>query len=502
VRIQITDGASTAGADRGVHLIKGGIAGYLYNYENGPLIFGTNGTERMTIDNVGNVGIGTNDPIGRLHLHRENATFSQSVNLHFTDTLTGRTATDGFLIGKGTDNFANIYNNENTPMVFATNGGEKMRISAIGNVGIGISPNYKLDVNGDVYVGNNSYYLSDHTGTASSQFFGKKYITTILGGMEIENTTLGGNYSQKLHFHTHTYGGSYGRRMTINEAGNVNTTGNIIAGTYLLANGRVYSRGGGFDTWIYSDGGGMTLNMGSQSTENAPSCFRMGAYGGHTLYESNSNRNHRFFIYTGTFSGTSREWRFNEFGNAFNALNSTAWTIASDQRIKKDIIKADLKTCYDNVKNINLYRFKYIDAFDSEYQDKNKLGYIAQEVKRHFPKATYREKRRLNDKREIPDLLNIDTEQINLSLYGAVKQLIKIVEKQNKRIKTLETLLNIDDNDDVENDAGEAYERIHDENEIDIDTIEPTEPEQDRAPMGVSSPSDEGVEEIEEINVD
>ncbi len=148
----------------------------------------------------------------------------------------------------------------------------------------------------------------------------------------------------------------------------------------------------------------------------------------------------------------------------------------SDQRIKENIVKADLKTCYDNVKNINLYRFNYIDAFDNEYRDKNRLGYIAQEVKKYFPKATYREKKRLNDNREIPDLLTIDVEQINVSLYGAVKQLIKVVEKQNKRIKTLETLLNIEDNDEVENDAWEAYERINDEEECNIDDIEPSEP--------------------------
>ena len=39
--------------------------------------------------------------------------------------------------------------------------------------------------------------------------------------MEIENTTIGGNWSQKLHFHTHTFGGTFGRRMTIAENGNV-----------------------------------------------------------------------------------------------------------------------------------------------------------------------------------------------------------------------------------------------------------------------------------------
>ena len=37
--------------------------------------------------------------------------------------------------------------------------------------------------------------------------------------MEIENTTLGGSYSQKLHFRTHKFGTSHGRRLTIDEQG-------------------------------------------------------------------------------------------------------------------------------------------------------------------------------------------------------------------------------------------------------------------------------------------
>ena len=136
-----------------------------------------------------------------------------------------------------------------------------------------------------------------------------------------------------------------------------------------------------------------------------------------------------------------------------------------------------VQTCKENAfKNINLYRYNYINEFDSSSKDINKLGYIAQEVKKHFPKGVIKKKHRLIDNREIPDLLTIDVDQINLTLYGAVKQLIKVVEKQNKRIKTLETLLNIEDNDDVENDAGQPYERIYDENEINIDDIEPSEP--------------------------
>ena len=55
---------------------------------------------------------------------------------------------------------------------------------------------------------------------------------------------------------------------------------------------------------------------------------------------------------------------------------------------------------------------------------------------------------------------------------------MKVVEKQSKRIKKLEELLNIVDDDEVDNDADEPYERIVCD-EVDIDTILPSEPTPD-----------------------
>jgi hypothetical protein len=63
-----------------------------------------------------------------------------------------------------------------------------------------------------------------------------------------------------------------------------------------------------------------------------------------------------------------------------------------------------------------------------------------------------------------------------MSLFGAVKQLIKVVEKQSKHIKKLEDQLGIIDDDIVEDDADEPYVRIVCD-EVDIDTIGPSEPE-------------------------
>jgi len=58
---------------------------------------------------------------------------------------------------------------------------------------------------------------------------------TFLAGMQIENTTLGGSYSQKLNFFTHHFATSAGSRMSIDEDGNLSCVG-TITGTSFIGN--------------------------------------------------------------------------------------------------------------------------------------------------------------------------------------------------------------------------------------------------------------------------
>lgn len=118
---------------------------------------------------------------------------------------------------------------------------------------------------------------------------------------------------------------------------------------------------------------------------------------------------------------------------AFTGSGQTTWTIPSDRRIKENIVKASYETCLENVKNIELYRFNFKDNIVNT-NDLNQLGFIAQEVQSVYPKAV--EVNMIKDKNGvIPDLLSLNTTQIDYTLYGAVKELIKKVEILEQKIE-------------------------------------------------------------------
>jgi hypothetical protein len=105
-------------------------------------------TSSIDIAASGNVGIGLTSPVDILHAHGG----ALSSDLRLTNTNTGPTETDGFQLGvAGANSSTFVWNYENTPILFATNNTEQMRLAANGNLGIGTTgPTARLHTIGTV----------------------------------------------------------------------------------------------------------------------------------------------------------------------------------------------------------------------------------------------------------------------------------------------------------------------------------------------------------------
>ena len=110
--------------------------GYVVNANNNPLLFGTNGTEKLRITSDGKVGIGTTTPQHILHLHKNN---SFKNYLQITNATTGSGATDGALFGINDDEDVIVWQRETGALQFGTSNAERARIDSSGRLLVGTS---------------------------------------------------------------------------------------------------------------------------------------------------------------------------------------------------------------------------------------------------------------------------------------------------------------------------------------------------------------------------
>lgn len=122
----------------------------MFHASNDAIGFTTNGNERMRITDIGNVGIGTTTPSQILHISGTTPTLL----IQNTDTTTANTQirfahNNGTLLSEiGVFSQSNIFiaNKQNGAISFETNATERMNISSVGNLGIGIQPSAKVHV--------------------------------------------------------------------------------------------------------------------------------------------------------------------------------------------------------------------------------------------------------------------------------------------------------------------------------------------------------------------
>ncbi len=109
---------------------------------------------------------------------------------------------------------------------------------------------------------------------------------------------------------------------------------------------------------------------------------------------------------------------------------AATWTAVSDERVKQDIVNADISACYYAVRGLHVHNFKYKDDYIQKYKlpSKPRYGLYAEEVEPIIPEAV------INTSVLGEPVKMLDMEPVNMLHYGATAYMYSTLKHHTSTI--------------------------------------------------------------------
>ena len=364
VRIQFTDGTSTSAVDRGIHIRKGtdGV-GYMWNFENKDLVFGTNNNERFKIGFDGIVGMGTTTAgvlkigvttlgaftaMSKLQVYAADANSCSAIFKHPNDTQGIGISYDGLVALGSTANQDIVMRPRGAGTFSVEYGGvSKFRVSSAGALTMSSGITIPADIGaitsgggGRTYYINNGASLYWGYGTGSTHEFRNSANTNIFtinngGGLAIKENTWHQDTAGYLRFYfeanSTTYISGHGTGGCVEFRQNTNTPVAKITNTGQL--------GCHFRTIANSNTDDIGVN--SNTTLDAT-----GFYYAHIIYSTFTGFHRCYYADDEIFNNDSSKEDTDIFKNNYKGR-----IVISTGKIKTDLSRPVPKECKEEPNN-------------------------------------------------------------------------------------------------------------------------------------------------------